>query len=204
MWAGGRLDFHQPLRLGEAVRRESTIRSIQPKSGRSGNLVFVTVAHELSGAQGLAVSEAQDIVYRDPPPPGDARAKAEPTPDPDTPAADWRETVAADPVLLFRYSGLTMNGHRIHYDRPYATEVEGYDGLVVHGPLQATLLLSLARLRLEAPIARFQFRGLTAALDTAPLDICGRETAEGAELWVEQAGRRTFAATAVLAPAPAA
>ena len=133
MWAGGRLTFRHPLRIGETVRKESRVLSVEHKEGRSGPLVFVRVGHELANDQGLAVSEEHDIVYRDvTAPPG--------APKPAPTGAVWERIIRPDPVLLFRYSALTFNGHRIHYDQPYVTKVEGYPGLIVHGPLIATLL----------------------------------------------------------------
>jgi 3-methylfumaryl-CoA hydratase len=181
MWAGGRIDFHAPLRIGDPARRVTTIKAVQAKSGRGGDLVFVTLLHETSGPGGLAIAEEQDIVYRQPAPPTSGP--------PATEAADWRQTVIADPVLLFRYSALTLNGHRIHYDQPYATGVEGYPGLVIHGPLQATLMVALALDHLPGAPRRLEYRGLSPACDTAPLQILGRRAPEGAELWTEQNGR---------------
>src|SRR5664279_4565095 len=146
MWAGGRLRFEQPLRVGDEATRRSTIADVASKSARSGPLVFVTVRHAISNGAGLAIEEEHDIVYRDLPAPG---AVSQP---PTAPSDDsFSRRIVPDDVLLFRYSALTFNGHRIHYDRRYATEVEGYPGLVVHGPLIATLLMDL--LRREAPQA---------------------------------------------------
>jgi 3-methylfumaryl-CoA hydratase len=197
MWAGGQVEFLKPLRLGEEVRKVSTIADVQEKSGRTGALIFVTVRHELTGADGLAIRERQDLVYREPAPKSAAAAPpmVEPASD-----AEWREELRPDPVLLFRYSALTLNSHRIHYDRPYAIEEEGYDGLVVHGPLQATLLMALAA-KSVGPVARFDYRAMNPALDLDPLAVCGRRTAEGAEFWTEQLGRRSMAATVVLGSA---
>jgi len=192
MWAGGRVSWLHPLPIGEVVKRTSTISKVASKLGRSGALVFVSIRHEVFAGDLLAVDEVQDLVFRGAP--DEASATPQPTQAPLE--ADWREIVTADPVLLFRYSALTMNSHRIHYDRPYATEVEGYAGLVVHGPLQATLLTALAQRRLGAPVRRLVYRGLSPAFDTAALAVCGRPTADGAELWVEQSGRRTFSAEA--------
>ncbi len=191
MWAGGRLSFHHPLRLGETVTKTSTILKVEAKSGRSGHLVFVTIRHELAGAQGLAVTEEQDIVYREAAAPG-AILAAGGNP---APAAAWQHAIMPDPVLLFRYSALTMNGHRIHYDRPYAMNDEAYPGLVVHGPLQATLLAGLAATHRETPISTFSFRGLAPAFDGAAMHVCGQPTQTGAELWTEQAGVRNMTAT---------
>jgi 3-methylfumaryl-CoA hydratase len=162
MWAGGTIEFVDAMRPGDEVTRVTTIRSIERKSGRTGELAFVTLDHEVRTGRGVAIREAQDIVYREPA--GEAGSGAA------EPAAEWpRARFATDPVLLFRYSAITFNGHRIHYDHPYATGVEGYRGLVVHGPLIATLLANLARKELAA-VSSFRFRG------RAPL-ICG-ETLE--------------------------
>ena len=141
MWAGSRLEWLSPLRLGATARKTSTIASIEEKQGRSGPLVFVTVRHELEGPEGLAIREEHDIVYREAPERGSAvRGAGEAAP-----KGQWARRLRPDPVLLFRYSALTFNGHRIHYDEPYAREAEGYPGLVVHGPLLATLMVDLAR-----------------------------------------------------------
>jgi len=142
MWAGSRFIFDgPPLRIGETASRKSEIKSVEPKTGSSGTMVFVTVRHTLSGAKGAAFVEEQDIVYREAAKPGEAvrEPKAAPA------DATWSKKVMPDPVLLFRYSALTFNGHRIHYDQPYVTGVEGYPGLIVHGPLLGTLQMELAR-----------------------------------------------------------
>ena len=185
MWAGGRLRWEpgNPLRVGDAARRVSRIESVTHKQGRSGEMVFVLVRHELHNAQGLALTEEQDLVYRA------AAQTGEPAPPPtaaDT-AAAWRREVTPDDVLLFRYSALTFNGHRIHYDRRYVTEVEGYPGLVVHGPLLATLLTDLVRRHVPpgAHIARFEFRAVRPTFDGHPLFVNGAPSADGrrVELW---------------------
>jgi 3-methylfumaryl-CoA hydratase len=180
MWAGGRLRFLHPLALGAAVQRVSRIVSVQHKDGRSGRLVFVTVRHEVSDAQGLAITEEHDIVYRDAP----ATGAAAPTP-PEAPTDEaFARVVTPDPVLLMRYSALTFNGHRIHYDRPYATQEEGYPGLVVHGPLIATLLLE--NLRAAHPgrqVAQFEFKAVSPLFDTAPFTVAGRVDGQDARLW---------------------
>ncbi len=188
MWAGGRLAFHRPLPIGARARRVSEIVSITPKTGRRGALVFVTVRHSVAeiGAAPSIVEE-HDIVYREAPR-GDAPAPA-PVPAPGT--ARWRRAVVADAVLLFRYSALTFNGHRIHYDRTYATEAEDYPGLVVHGPLIATLLLDL--LRREGPghaVAAFDYRARAPLFDTAPFTVCGMPgpDADEALVWAEGEG----------------
>ncbi len=208
MWAGGRLAWEagNPLRVGDAVRRVSTIASVEHKTGRTGELVFVLVRHEVHNTRGLALTEEHDIVYR-------AAAEAgEPAPPP-TPAprdAAFSREIVSDDVLLFRYSALTFNGHRIHYDRRYVTEVEGYPGLIVHGPLIATLLVDLLRReRPEATLSRFEFRAVRPTFDTgddAPFRLHGRpDLAANADgrtfsLWGEDAdGWLTMQATATLA-----
>jgi 3-methylfumaryl-CoA hydratase len=194
MWAGGRLRFLQPLLLGELISRRSTIQKVEAKHGRTGTLVFVTVEHIVSGESGAAIVEEQDLVYRDAPPPGSAVSV--PSEDAPSPAAIWCEPFVPDPVLLFRYSALTMNGHRIHYDRPYAIGEEGYPGLVVHGPLQATMLADLAVRRLGAPLATFDFRGMAPAFGDTTLYICGEASEAGAALWTEQGGVKNMSAIA--------
>ena len=183
MWAGGRLTFLAPLRLGEPVRRVSTIAGVSAKSGRSGNLVFVLVRHEVFGPDGPAITEEDDIVYRDAPAPGEPP----PTPKPAPTGESWRRDIVADDVLLFRYSALTFNGHRIHYDRRYVTTEEGYPGLIVHGPLLATLLLDLSRRNDPRVVKSFTFRALSPVFDTTPFTVCGTPTENGAKLWIRRA-----------------
>jgi 3-methylfumaryl-CoA hydratase len=190
MWAGGRVNFLRPLLLGAQVTRTSTITAISEKSGRSGTLVFVTVRHELDAGEGVAISEEQDLVYREPA----AGSVAVPVAAP-APATPWLAQTDPDPVLLFRYSALTMNGHRIHYDRPYAIDEEAYPGLVVHGPLQATLLVQLAASNLGAPITGFDFRGQQPAFDGMPLYVCGEPVEGGANLWTQQGEAKNMIAT---------
>jgi len=193
MWAGGRLTFHQPLHLGEAVARTSTIADVSMKSGRSGNLVFVLVRHAISGPAGLAITEEHDIVYRDAPAPGEAP----PAPRPAPAEAAWQRDIVPDDVLLFRYSALTFNGHRIHYDRRYVTTEEGYPGLIVHGPLLATLLLDLFRRNSAQPVKSFSFRAMAPVFDTTPFSVCGTPSGDGAKLWVRHAdGSLAMEATA--------
>jgi 3-methylfumaryl-CoA hydratase len=141
MWAGGRLDFRRPIRIGERLRRESEILSVEPKSGKSGNLVFVTVRHTVSAASDIAVVEEHDIVYREAAQPGAPTPPGKPAPA----NVVWRHEVMPDEAMLFRYSALTFNAHRIHYDLDYCRKEEGYPGIIVHGPLQTTLLLDLCR-----------------------------------------------------------
>ena len=183
MWAGGRLVFERPLRVSERVERESTILSVDGKQGRSGTLVFVTVQHRYRAGGDVALTEEHDIVYRDAPQPGAAPAAPPPAPAPAD--AAFERQVVLDPVLLFRYSALTFNGHRIHYDRPYVTGVEGYPGLVVHGPLIATLLLDLLRRQQpDAAVRRFEFKALRPLFDIHPFSVCGRPEGAGAfALW---------------------
>jgi 3-methylfumaryl-CoA hydratase len=176
MWAGGRLQWQDALRVGDAARRVSRIESVTHKPGRSGDLVFVLVRHEVHTPRGLALTEEHDIVYRGAPRPGD------PAPPPQAAERDapWQREIAPDDVLLFRYSALTFNGHRIHYDRRYVTEVEGYPGLVVHGPLIATLLVDLVRRqRPGARIAAFRFKALRPTFDGHPFRVHGRPAADG-------------------------
>ncbi|WP_158906893.1 MaoC family dehydratase N-terminal domain-containing protein [Burkholderia sp. L27(2015)] len=180
MWAGGQLQFLRPLAMGEPIQRISTIKSIQSKSGRSGGLVFVTVLHQISDAQGIAIREEQNIVYRDAP------AAGAPAPQPIAAPADEQfcHTVRPDPVLLMRYSALTFNSHRIHYDRPYAMQEEGYPGLVVHGPLIATLLMEeLCRTHPEKAIRSFEFKAVSPLFDTAPFTVNGKLEGGAARLW---------------------
>jgi 3-methylfumaryl-CoA hydratase len=173
MWAGSRVRFLQPLHVGERVEQVSTIAKVESKSGRAGALVFVTVHHTIAGESGAAVEEEQDLVYREAPGRGTA-APAAAAPEP-APAGAFGRSIVPSDVLLFRYSALTFNGHRIHYDRRYATGEEGYQGLVVHGPLVATLLLDLVRRELpRAAVERFRFKGLRPTLDVSPFEVRGR------------------------------
>lgn len=159
MWAGGRFSFLRPLSIGETATRRSTITNVTEKSGKSGDMVFVTVRHDIDGENGPALREEHDIVYRALPDP-DADLPPAPTP----PAApEVSETVTPSMPLLFRYSALTFNAHRIHYDLDHCREVEGYPGCIVHGPLTATMLAALAERRLGRRLRSFAFRA------TAPL-----------------------------------
>ena len=201
MWAGSQLDFRNPVRVGDAVARTSTIDDVSIKSGRTGTLVFVKVRHELrcNGAADPALVEIHDIVYRD----GQRTGDVPPPPQKAADGAAWQREITPDAVLLFRYSALTFNGHRIHYDRPYATEVEGYPGLVVHGPLIATLLLDLLRReRPEAVVSSFRFRALRPTFDGHLMRVNGQLQADGktVQLWAQDpAGWLTMDATATLA-----
>ncbi len=201
MWAGGRLQWHDALRVGDAVERTSRVESIARKGGRSGELVFVLVRHAVATSRGVALTEEHDIVYRDLPAPGSRSATPPRAPTDEA----WSELVVPDDVLLFRYSALTFNGHRIHYDRRYVTEVEGYPGLIVHGPLIATLLVELLRARLPAArMTAFSFRAVSPLFDVAPFTVCGRPSDDGTtvELWARDAdGGLAMQATASLAGA---
>ena len=178
MFAGGRCTFHAPIRIGDEVRREGEIANVRRKEGRTGELVFVTVGYRIFTPRGLAIEEEHDIVYRDAPPPGQPPAPKAPQPV-EIRDGDWRRTVAPDPIMLFRYSALTFNGHRIHYDNPYVTGVEGYPGLVVHGPLIATLLADLCRDESGRSLRRFAFRAKSPLFAMAPFTVSGRLEADG-------------------------
>ncbi len=202
MWAGGQLSFRRPLLVGDPARRVSTIRDVSVKQGRTGSLVFVKVEHAVfSGTDSdsePALTEFHDIVYRAAETPSDRK----PEPERSDTQAVWIREVNPDPVLLFRYSALTFNGHRIHYDRRYVTQEEGYPGLVVHGPLVATLLLDLVRR--ERPLAiveSFTFKAVRPLFDLHPFQVCGVPQPDGRtiDLWAQDhEGYITMRAMAVL------
>jgi 3-methylfumaryl-CoA hydratase len=231
MYAGGRIELALPIAIGEPIHRRSVVSSVTEKSGRSGDLLFVEVTHELSCDSQSSVTETQDLVYRPASP--TASPAASPTASPATsptasaaapagaasgsavpsggiadPGADdqhwaWRLELSTDPTLLFRFSALTYNAHRIHYDRAFSTEVEGYPGLVVHGPLQAIALAELCRR--NAPdrcVATFTFRALRPAFDGSPLELRGRLRDEdhGELVAFDRDGRRTMTADVALYP----
>jgi 3-methylfumaryl-CoA hydratase len=184
MWAGGQFEFRAPLRVGDAVERTSTVADVTVKEGRTGTLVFVKVRHVLrrSGAAEPAIVEFHDIVYRQAKKPGDA----DPPPQAAPGGAPWSREIVPDAVLLLRYSALTFNGHRIHYDRKYATEVEGYPGLVVHGPLIATLLMDLVRRHApDAEVATFRFKAVRPTFDPHPFRVNGRREGNHVKLWAQ-------------------
>lgn len=178
MFAGARIEFHAPIMTGAQIERVSTIGDVTAKTGAGGTMVFVTVRHEIFTDGARALGEEQDIVYRE---------AVKPVPAPAAPgprASQFTRTIRPDPVLLFRYSALTFNAHRIHYDRDYCREVEFYPGLVVQGPLIATLLMDhFLRAHPGTRIARFSFRARRPLFDTAPFDLCMAEKPGGAELW---------------------
>ncbi len=182
MWAGGRVEFLRPLRVGAEACRHSSIVKVEEKTGATGALLFVTVLHEIRQDGQLAIREEQDIVYRTPAPP--KLSSSQPLP-----GGDWREAVLPTPALLFRYSAVTFNTHRIHYDWPYVTEAEGYPGLVVHGPLIATLSLrAFCRANPESRVKRFAYRGLRPLIAPQPFEVGGRIRAAGiADGWAGNA-----------------
>jgi 3-methylfumaryl-CoA hydratase len=197
MWAGSRFQFKAPIRIGDAIERVSEITDVSLKQGRTGPLAFVTVRHTISAGTAACVIEEHDVVYREAPAPGEKPAAAEPAPE----GAAFTRKIVPDPVLLFRFSALTFNGHRIHYDHPYVTKVEGYPGLIVHGPLLALLLLDLIRReRPNAKLAAFSFRAFRPVFDTGPFRIAGKPSDDGLLLWAEDnAGALAMRAEAKIA-----
>lgn len=182
MFAGQTLTFHRPLRIGQALRQETELVDVSAKTGGTGTLVFTTIVSRLSGPDGLAVEDERRTVYRDEVKRGESnqapRREAAPA------DAPWRRTITPEPILLFRFSALTFNSHRIHYDRRWAMETEGYPGLVVHGPLTSTLLLDFAGDHVRGrPVRRYTTQARAPLFDTAPFELRGRPTASGAELW---------------------
>ena len=198
MWAGGRLRFHAALPIGCDATRTSRILSVKEKNGKTGSLAFVTVEHTIAAAGKVAIVEEHDIVYRDLP----AAGAVAPSP-PVAPAdALWSKVITPDPVLLFRYSALTFNGHRIHYDRSYATEVEGYPGLIVHGPLIATLLVGLLFEKIPAAqLESFSFKAISPLFDIDAFTVCGQPADDGltVDLWAKNSrGELAMQAQAML------
>jgi len=187
MWASSDLRFHEPIAIGDTIKRTSTIESVDHKKGRSGDLVFVVVNHQIHRGHTLCIDEKHHIVYREMPDP----EAPTPTPPAAPTGAQWSRRVTPDPVLLFRYSALTFNSHRIHYDAPYTQEVEGYPGLVVHGPLVATLLLDLLHEHLpEATVKSYQFRAVSPTFCPDTFTLNGRVDEDGhtVTLWAEHQG----------------
>jgi 3-methylfumaryl-CoA hydratase len=193
MWAGGELEFADTLRVGDEVTRTSRIADVTLKTGSTGTLCFVSVNHEVTTPRGMAIRERQDIVYRDVSPTSAAPA----TPAGPPPTAQHRETHIADTVLLFRYSALTFNGHRIHYDRDYVTKVEGYPGLIFHGPMQAALLVEFAaKLRKQVP-KKFTYRGVQPLFEGNEFSVNANQTDAGMETWTANSeGQPTMKGTA--------
>ena len=195
MWAGGRLTFHRPVRVGERLRRVSEIIAVKERTGRSGPLVFVTVRHTIGSDAGAAITEEHDIVYR-----GGPAFEPQP-PEPAPASATWARELVPDAVLLFRYSALTFNGHRIHYDADYCRDDCGYPGLVVHGPLIATLLMDLAqRAKPDMRLATFGFRAVRPLFAGRPMTLNARAEGNGLALWAaDDAGALAMRAEATLA-----
>jgi 3-methylfumaryl-CoA hydratase len=193
MWAGGELEFFEPLRVGDETTRTSRISDVTMKTGSTGVLCFVSVEHVVTTPRGTAIRERQDIVYRDV---STAAAPSKPAPPP--PVAKHRESHMADPVLLFRYSALTFNGHRIHYDRDYVTKVEGYPGLIFHGPMQAAFIVELAaKLHGGTAPKKFVYRGVQPLFEGSEFSINANDTDSGMELWTaNSAGQPTMKGTA--------
>lgn len=195
MFAGKRFTFISDLKVGDEVRRESTINEVTPKEGRSGKMVFVTVRSEIFSPRGLAITEDQKIVYRGEPDPNAAPAPPQPAPG----KAVWNSTFTPDPVRLVRYSALTFNGHRIHYDHPYVTTTEGYPDLVVNGGLITLLAFELARAHAGKPLAAVSSRNVRPMFVNRPFTLCGEPSADGktAKLWaVDRDGALALSAEA--------
>ncbi|HZR85583.1 MAG TPA: MaoC family dehydratase N-terminal domain-containing protein [Bradyrhizobium sp.] len=193
MWAGGEIEFLDPLRVGDESTRTSRIADVTVKTGSTGQLCFVSVEHTVTSPRGVAIRERQDIVYREM-----GSAQAAPKAPPPPPVAQHRETHVSDPVLLFRYSALTFNGHRIHYDRDYVTKVEGYPGLIFHGPLQAAFIVEMAaRLRGGRPPKKFTYRGVQPLFEGSEFSVNANDNGATTELWTaNDAGQPTMKGTA--------
>jgi 3-methylfumaryl-CoA hydratase len=193
MWAGGELEFFDALRVGDEPKRTSRISDVTLKTGSTGTLCFVAVEHVVTTSRGIAIRERQDIVYREM-----ESAPAAPAKAPPPPVAKHRESHMADPVLLFRYSALTFNGHRIHYDRDYVTKVEGYPGLIFHGPLQAAFIVELAaKLHGGTPPKKLGYRGVQPLFEGAEFSVNANDNGGGLELWIANAaGQPTMKGTA--------
>ncbi len=182
MYAGAKLTFHAPILVGDILTRETEFTDVQLREGSTGTLILATQTRRFLTPRGLALTDEQHTVFREAVPPGAQSG----VPKREAPPADtmWQRTITPDPVSLFRYSALTFNPHRIHYDRPYAMEVEGYPGLVVHGPFAQQCLLDLLRDHVgAASIADFTMRARAPLFDVAPFRVLGRRTGGTAELW---------------------
>jgi 3-methylfumaryl-CoA hydratase len=195
MWAGGELELSEPLRVGDEVKRTSRIADVTMKTGSTGALCFVSVEHLITTARGTALRERQDIVYR-----GMASGQQAPPAKPAAPppVAKHRESHMSDPVLLFRYSALTFNGHRIHYDRDYVTKIEGYPGLIFHGPLQASFIVELAaKLHGGTAPKKFSYRGVQPLFEGSEFTVNANDNSAGMELWTANSeGQPTMKGTA--------
>ena len=193
MWAGGQVKFYAPLRVGERARRESTVRDIKIKQGRTGKLCFVEVEHCIFVGDELKLSETHNIVYRDTKQPDDDKARSPQAPD----DAQWTRAVKPDSTLLFRYSALTFNGHRIHYDLDFCRHEEGYPGLVFHGPLTATLLLEFAMTHIQdRSLKSYNYRAYSPLFDSAEFSLNGKMDGTDAILWAANPqGRLAMKAT---------
>jgi 3-methylfumaryl-CoA hydratase len=195
MFAGRRTTYHAPLRIGDEVERTSEIAKVEPKEGRSGRMIFVTVVHRLSARGSAVLTEEQDIVYREEVKPGSGSAAAEAPP-----TATWTRSVVPDAVMVFRYSAITYNAHRIHYDADYTRTVEGHPALVVNGGLTTLLVLELARAKLGRPLATVTTRNVKPLYVGRPITVCGTRAGDQAELWVLDAdGALALKAGATLA-----
>jgi 3-methylfumaryl-CoA hydratase len=204
MWAGSRLSIMDAPRVGDRVQRISRVENVTEKEGSSGKLAFVTVQHDIHTPRGLAIREMQDLVYREPAATGQAGAIAKAS-DGEARASMFSRVITPNPVLLFRYSALTFNSHRIHYDRRHAMDVEGYPGLVVHGPLVATLLLDLLRREHpESEVREFSFKARRPLFDIAPFSVHGRaDRANQFTLWtLYPDGHVAVEASATIASTP--
>ncbi len=181
MFAGKRISFHADLRVGDEVRRDSVIQDVVIKQGRTGQMVFVTIKTDITSPRGLAITEEQDVVYREAAPAGTPPQPPQPAPG----KAVWSRVVTPDPVMLFRYSALTFNGHRIHYDLPYVTQVEGYPGLVMNGGLTTLLAFELARTHASTPIRHIASRNVRALFANQPITLAGEPSTDNrtAKLW---------------------
>jgi 3-methylfumaryl-CoA hydratase len=198
MFAGKRTTFTSDLRIGDEVKRISTIQDVTIKTGRTGQMVFVTVKSDITGPRGLAISEEQDIVYRQEP----EKNAPPPPPQPAPGTAVWINIVTPTEVMLFRYSALTFNGHRIHYDHPYVTKTEGYPGLVMNGGLTTLLVYELARAHAKTPVKSMSSRNVRPLFANRAISLCGEPSADGksAKLWAQDdTGALALSATAEFA-----
>lgn len=196
MWAGTEATYHKPIHVGERIRNTTTIEAVTPKTGKTGALVFLRLVHEIAGENGVATTEIQNVVYREEAKPGAVAPEPPPAPG----EAVWKRAIHPTEVLLFRFSALTMNSHRIHYDRSYVTEVEKYPGLLVHGPLTQTLLLDLFRREMPTTLLKqFNVRAISPLYDIADFTVEGASDGDGrANLWaLNPDGRLAMSAEAI-------